>query len=149
MDRETLKVWGQSILLLVVLYVFLVSIGLLGASFKLFGKDLAIQLKALGPEHPEVGGTYNNMAAVFSAQGDHDRALEHFRKALAIQEKALGPEHPSTLDTVFNMGLLHFNAGKKGAAKPLFVRAAEGSVKSLGPAHPNTKQAQKAVGLCG
>ena len=44
MDRETLKVWGQSILLLVVLYVFLVSIGLLGASFKLFGKDLAIQL---------------------------------------------------------------------------------------------------------
>ena len=38
------KVWLQLILLAVVLYSFLVSIGLLGSSFKLFGKGLASQL---------------------------------------------------------------------------------------------------------
>lgn len=38
------KVWLQSALLAITLYVFLVSIGLLGSSFKLFGKSLASQL---------------------------------------------------------------------------------------------------------
>ena len=35
------KLWGQILLLILGVYLFLVSIGLLGASFKLFGKDLA------------------------------------------------------------------------------------------------------------
>ena len=42
--RETWQFWSQLLLLILVIYVFLVSIGLLGASFKLFGKDLARQL---------------------------------------------------------------------------------------------------------
>ena len=41
MNREQLRTAGQVVLLILVLYAFLVSIGLLGASFKLFGKDLA------------------------------------------------------------------------------------------------------------
>ncbi len=43
-DDPPWKIWLQGVLLALVLYVFLVSIGLLGASFKLFGKDLAHQL---------------------------------------------------------------------------------------------------------
>ena len=39
--RETWQIWGQAALLILVLYVFLVSIGLLGAAFKLFGKGFA------------------------------------------------------------------------------------------------------------
>jgi len=44
MNRETWQVWGQVLLLILVLYAFLISIGLMGAAFKLFGKDLARQL---------------------------------------------------------------------------------------------------------
>jgi sodium-dependent phosphate cotransporter len=44
MGKETAKVWLQVLLLMLVLYVFLVSIGLLGSSFKLFGKDFALQI---------------------------------------------------------------------------------------------------------
>ena len=44
MKRETWQIWGQLFALVLVLYVFLVSIGLLGAAFKLFGKDLARQI---------------------------------------------------------------------------------------------------------
>jgi len=43
-DGPAWKVWLQAVLLALVLYVFLVSIGLLGSSFKLFGKGLASQL---------------------------------------------------------------------------------------------------------
>ena len=48
------KVWLQALLLAVVLYVFLVSIGLLGSSFKLFGKGLASQLIEM-TSNPMVG----------------------------------------------------------------------------------------------
>ncbi|MEE3259033.1 MAG: Na/Pi symporter, partial [Candidatus Latescibacterota bacterium] len=44
MNRETWKIWAQVLGLILVLYVFLVSIGLLGGAFKLFGKELAHQL---------------------------------------------------------------------------------------------------------
>ena len=44
MKREDLLVWGQVLLLALVLYAFLISIGLMGGAFKLFGKDLAKQL---------------------------------------------------------------------------------------------------------
>ena len=44
LNKKTLTVWAQIIGLIVVLYVFLVSIGLLGGAFKLFGKELAQQL---------------------------------------------------------------------------------------------------------
>ena len=44
MKRDTLLLWLQIIGLILVLYIFLVSIGLLGGSFKLFGKELAKQL---------------------------------------------------------------------------------------------------------
>ena len=44
MDREAWKTWGQVLLLMLVLYLFLVSIGLMGGAFKLFGKGLAQKL---------------------------------------------------------------------------------------------------------
>jgi sodium-dependent phosphate cotransporter len=47
-------VWLQVVLLAVVLYAFLVSIGLLGSSFKLFGKGLASQLIEM-TSNPMVG----------------------------------------------------------------------------------------------
>ena len=54
MNRETWQLWGQIVLLNLVLYCFLISIGLLGASFKLFGKDLAQQLVEM-TSNPLVG----------------------------------------------------------------------------------------------
>ena len=44
MARESCKTWGQVFLLVGVLYLFLVSIGMMGGAFKLFGKDFATQL---------------------------------------------------------------------------------------------------------
>ena len=44
MLREGWKSWGQVCLLVVILYLFLVSIGLMGTAFKLFGKVLANKL---------------------------------------------------------------------------------------------------------
>ena len=48
------RLWPQAILLLLTVYAFLVSVGLLGASFKLFGQDLARELIA-ATTNPLVG----------------------------------------------------------------------------------------------
>ena len=46
-NKETGKFWFQIVCIILVLYTFLVSIGLLSSAFKLFGKDLAHQLLAM------------------------------------------------------------------------------------------------------
>ena len=59
----------------------------------LFKRALAIDEKALGPEHPDVGQSLNNLAAVYLYQGRYGEAEPLFKRALAIDEKALGPDH--------------------------------------------------------
>ena len=59
-------------------------------------KALAIRLKQLGPEHPDVAISYNNMAYVYKAQKDLPKAKEYWAKAYAIFSEKLGPNHPHT-----------------------------------------------------
>ena len=56
-------------------------------------RSLAIQEKELGPEHPHVALSLNNLAAVYLNQGKYADAESLYRRSLAIREKALGPEH--------------------------------------------------------
>ncbi|KAJ1463766.1 expressed protein, partial [Baffinella frigidus] len=62
-------------------------------------KGLAIKIKALGEDHPDVAATYNNIASVYDKQGKHEMALELYEKGLAIKIKALGEDHPSVATT--------------------------------------------------
>eukprot|EP01045_Picozoa_sp_COSAG04_P000756 COSAG04_NODE_20_length_39202_cov_9.993530_26_plen_394_part_00 len=103
-----------------------------------YRKALAIQLKELGPEHPQVGATYNNMAVVFYKQGEYDRALEFYRKALTISLKALGPEHPSVGDTYGNLAVVFKNQGDLDQALEHYRKALATQEKALGPEHPDT-----------
>ncbi|MFL6417733.1 MAG: tetratricopeptide repeat protein [Bryobacteraceae bacterium] len=56
---------------------------------------MAINEKALGPDHPDVATGLNNLAVLLQAKGDYAAAEPLYRRALAIDEKALGPNHPS------------------------------------------------------
>ena len=54
LNRETLHTWTQVLLIFAVLYVFLASIGAMGAAFKLYGKAFATQLVD-ATSHPVLG----------------------------------------------------------------------------------------------
>ena len=73
--------------------------GLYDKALEHYQKSLAIKLKQLGPEHPLVAASYNNMAYVYKAKKDLAKAKEHWEKAYAICLKKLGPNHPYTKDT--------------------------------------------------
>jgi len=55
---------------------------------------LEMREKTLGPDHPYVANSLNNLAAVYEAQGKYAEAEPLYKRALKIDEKALGPDHP-------------------------------------------------------
>jgi len=57
---------------------------------------MAIDEKALGPDHPAVAIRLANLASLLYDKGDYAGAEPLLRRALAIDEKALGPDHPRT-----------------------------------------------------
>jgi len=76
----------------------------------LYERALAILEKALGPGHPHVAQSLNNLAELYRAQGAYERALPLCERALAILEKALGPGHPSTKRVSANLAALQRKA---------------------------------------
>ena len=61
-----------------------------------YQKALKIDLKKLGPEHPNVAIRYNNLGLAYGRKGDFDSAIECYQKALKISLKRLGKNHPYT-----------------------------------------------------
>ncbi|MBT9136741.1 MAG: Photosystem I assembly protein Ycf3 [Firmicutes bacterium] len=58
----------------------------------LYQRALAISERILGPDHPNVAGSLNNLAMLYSEQGKYDEALPLYQRALEIYESALGPD---------------------------------------------------------
>ncbi len=56
-----------------------------------FEKALALREKSLGPEHPDVATSLNNLAVLFENQGQYPKAEPLLQRALAVREKVLGP----------------------------------------------------------
>jgi tetratricopeptide (TPR) repeat protein len=74
---------------------FIVIKGQYGKADPLYGRALAIREKALGPEHPDVAVSLNNMASLYYVQGQYAKAGLLYQRALAIYEKTLGSDHPN------------------------------------------------------
>ena len=56
----------------------------------LYKRALAVREKTLGPDHPDVAQTLNNLALLYYNQGRYAEAEPLYKRALAIYEKALG-----------------------------------------------------------
>ncbi|WP_437521858.1 tetratricopeptide repeat protein [Sorangium sp. So ce726] len=100
-------------------------------------RALQLREEALGPEHPDVATSLNNLAFLLHAKGDYAAAELLVRRALAIWEKALGPEHPDVATSLNNLAALLQTKGDYAAAEPLYRRALAIREKVLGPEHPH------------
>ena len=88
----------------------------------LLKQSLGIRKKALGPEHPDVATSLNNLAVLYSAQGLYAKAEPLYQRALAIWKKALGPEHPDVATSLNNLAALYQAQGRYAEAEPLYQR---------------------------
>ncbi|UFP94835.1 tetratricopeptide repeat protein [Gloeobacter morelensis] len=98
---------------------------------------LAIREKALGPEHPDVAKSLNNLAVLYWNRGDFIGAEPLHKRALTIREKALGPEHPDVAKSLNNLAVLYIDQGDFAGAEPLLKRSLAIRAKALGPEHPD------------
>src|SRR5438445_648492 len=73
----------------------------------IFSRALAIREKTLGPNHPDVAVSLNNLAALYRTQGQYAQAEPLYKRSLAIFEKALGPDHPDVAVTQNYLALLY------------------------------------------
>ena len=84
---------------------------------------VAGDIKALGPDHPDVATALSNLATSYLTQGRYAEAEPLYKRALAIDEKALGPDHPSVATVLANLGSLNESQGRYAEAEPLYKRA--------------------------
>ena len=82
--------------------------------------------ETLGPDHPSVATSLNNLAELYRVQGQYAQAEPLYKRSLAIREKALGPDHPDVADSLNQLALLYRHEQASGANRGLkaFLRAA-------------------------
>ena len=66
-----------------------------------------VREKALGPDHPDVAASLNNLAALYRSLDDYAKAEPLYKRSLAIYEKALGPDHPDVATSLNNLAALY------------------------------------------
>jgi CHAT domain-containing protein/tetratricopeptide (TPR) repeat protein len=100
-------------------------------------RAVALKEKRLGPRHPSVANSLNNLAALYESNGDYNRAEPLHLRALGIREKALGLWHVDVAQSLSNLGLLYFVKGDLTRAEPLYRRALAIYEKAYGHGHPD------------
>ena len=96
---------------------------------------LEIRERELGPEHPAVAATLDNLAIVHGLLGEREREAALFERALALQERALGPDHPEVARTLHNLAIVYVVRGALDEALAAQLRAREIWRRALPPAH--------------
>ena len=110
-------------------------------------KSLAIRLKVLEPDHPDVALSYNNIGSVYFNQGNYAKALEYSKKALDIKLKVLGPDHPDVAISYNNIGFIYYSQGNYAKALEYYNKALAIDLKVSGPDHPDVATSYHNIGL--
>ena len=93
------------------------------ARLSLYRRALAIKEKSLGPNHPSVATTVNNLGQVFLLQHRYADAEPLFRRALEIREARLGKQHPDVATTLNDYASLLRKTNRKSEAREMSARA--------------------------
>ena len=99
----------------------------------LYEKALAIREKTLGPNHPDVAVSLNNLAGLYHDLGLYTKVEPLLQRSIKILEKSLGPDHPDVAVCLNNLATLYYTQGQYAKAEPLYRRSLEIGEKTLGP----------------
>src|SRR6185436_567387 len=114
----------------------------------LLEEALAIRQKSLGPRHPLVAQTLNNLGLVGEATGDRVSAERSFRDALGILRGSLAPGHVDSASPLFCLGRLLMNSGRAVEAEPLLVEAVDVRRTHLPPGHKDLIETERLLAEC-
>jgi len=104
----------------------------------LLSQACGVREHAMGPEHPDVAHSLDDLASLYWCQGKYSEAESLYRRALMIKEQQLGPQHLDTAETLNNLAVLSFHQGWYSEAESLYRRALTIKEQQLGMEHSKT-----------
>ena len=87
-------------------------------------KALQVAEQNVGPNHPHVATSLNNLALLYKTRGDYASSVPLYKRSLAILEKALGPGHPNVATSLENLAALYRALKRDSEAEALEQRTA-------------------------
>jgi serine/threonine protein kinase/Tfp pilus assembly protein PilF len=98
---------------------------------------LALRIKLLGSEHPDVARSLNNLAGALWHRGKLVEAETMFRQALAMHKKLQGNVHPDVASSLNSLAGVVREEGKLPEAETLFRQALAMQTNLPGSESPN------------
>jgi tetratricopeptide (TPR) repeat protein len=97
---------------------------------------LSLDERTLGPDHPNVATSLNNLAALLHESNRLEEAEVLYRRALAIDERSFGANDAKVATCLNNLAALLYDTDRLKEAEILYRRALTADERSLGPNHP-------------
>jgi serine/threonine protein kinase len=88
-------------------------------------QSVDVALVVLGPDHPDLGAAFANLAGVDAAQGDTASALQHLERARPLVANAYGEQHPNVLTIDFSRASLWMRSGRVQETVAMLERVLE------------------------
>jgi tetratricopeptide (TPR) repeat protein len=104
--------------------------------------------KKLGDDHPDTLKSLNNLANVFTKNGEYDRALPLYEECLAGRKRVLGDDNPDTLISLNNLAVLYEVMEEFDKALPIYEDCFKRHMRVLGKDNPDTNDALAAIKRC-
>ena len=80
-------------------------------------RAIGIYEQALGPEHPFLATSLDNLSHMYRGQGRDAEAEALLKRALTIRDKTLGPDHPDVGMSLNNLAVLYAQKGEYAQAR--------------------------------
>ncbi|KAG9236373.1 kinesin light chain 3 [Amylocarpus encephaloides] len=103
-----------------------------------FIEALEIEMRALGPEHPDTLTSMASLASTYRNQGRWKEAEDLEVQVMETSSRVLGLEHPDTLTSMANLASTFWNQGRWKEAEDLEVQVMDTRKRVSGLEHPST-----------
>ncbi|KAL9142343.1 hypothetical protein ABFS82_14G163600 [Erythranthe guttata] len=110
-------------------------------------KELIINERCLGLDHPDTAHSYGNMALFYHGLSQTELALRHMSRALLLLSLSSGPDHPDVAATFINVAMMYQDIGKMDTALRYLQEALKKNERLLGKEHIQTAVCYHALAI--
>lgn len=110
-------------------------------------KELIINERCLGLDHPDTAHSYGNMALFYHGLNRTELALRHMSRALLLLSLSSGPDHPDVAATFINVAMMYQDIGKMNTALRYLQEALKKNERLLGEEHIQTAVCYHALAI--
>ncbi|XP_047315734.1 clustered mitochondria protein isoform X2 [Impatiens glandulifera] len=110
-------------------------------------KELIINERCLGLDHPDTAHSYGNMALFYHGLNQTELALRHMHRALLLLSLSSGADHPDVAATFINVAMMYQDIGKMNTALRYLQEALKKNERLLGEDHIQTAVCYHALAI--